>query len=254
MGAGRLAVPHHDVAVDHGIFVALRTGDQPRGVARKVLHHFLGLGRDRIWVEYRQVRGHARAQQAAAGDAEEAGRGRRQPAHGLFQTQRLPFSDPVAEQKAGIRDLTQKRDVRPAVRAASHHVGVGRQAAHRVRVAVLKAGDQELRVQIFRDRQVEHGFQRRLALGAGDGHQVLALQRTMRRVADMIHADVLHPLGKDFRRCVVEVALHGRTVGRVGQIGDLLRPAALDRRLPRRQILEHRPTQRKGEVETFTQR
>ena len=81
-----------------------------------------------------------------------------------------------------------------AIRATRQHIRVGGQGAHGFFVAILKAGDQKLGIQVFGNRQVEHGFKRRFALFSANGHQVFANQVLVFVLADAIDTDVLHTL------------------------------------------------------------
>jgi hypothetical protein len=106
---------------------------------------------------------------------------------------------------------------------------------------------------ILSDGQVEHRFKGRFPLFAANLDQIFPHQRCMFVKTDLTHEHILHPFREDGWSGVIEVPLHGNTNLRIRKVRNFLRTRTGDRCFPGRHILEHRPAQGEGEVETFAQ-
>ena len=86
-------------------------GGEPLGVGREVAHPARGTGADAVGVEHAHVGRVARAQVAAADEAEEVGRFAGHLAHGRLERHDLAVPDPCGEQIGEQRGVAQLVDV-----------------------------------------------------------------------------------------------------------------------------------------------
>ena len=131
----------------------------------------------------------------------------------------------------------------PPVRAPDHHVRILDHGPEGRLVAVLEADDQEAGLEFFLQGEVEHRLERSLALRGRTLDEVLPDPLAVPVVLHPDDQHVLHSLGEDARRGIVEIGLQCPPDLGPPERRHLVFPGAGEEFLPRRHVPEEPATE-----------